>query len=108
MTNRTPLRYMATVLAGQAPPSDAVQDLSDGQPFIQGNAEFGERYPRAKYQCETATKVAEPGDLLISVRAPVGALNSADQRYGIGRGLAALRVRSGVDPRFFAYALRSK
>jgi type I restriction enzyme S subunit len=62
-------------------------------PFLQGNADFGAMYPEPKLFCSRAIRVCEPGDILISVRAPVGALNRADQRYIIGRGLAAIRIR---------------
>lgn len=94
-----PLKYLAKIIAGQSPASEDVSDLGVGRPFLQGNAEFGSRSPSARYECEVAPKRAEPGDLLLSVRAPVGALNLADQAYGIGRGLAAIRS-AGAPGRF--------
>lgn len=86
-----PLKYVSEVVAGQSPLSTDVSDLEQGQPFLQGNAEFGTVSPLARYECDSAPKVASKDDLLISVRAPVGALNIADKRYGIGRGLCAIR-----------------
>ncbi|WP_458779864.1 restriction endonuclease subunit S [Arthrobacter sp. D3-16] len=85
------LKYSATVIAGQSPDSADVHELTDGMPFVQGNAEFGARNPSARFQCSSSPKIALSGDILVSVRAPVGALNVADQTYGIGRGLAAVR-----------------
>lgn len=87
----TRLKYSARVIAGQSPESADVSELGADTPFLQGNAEFGPRYPTAKSQCSAPPKSAAIGDVLVSVRAPVGALNIADQSYGIGRGLAAVR-----------------
>ncbi|MCS6710692.1 restriction endonuclease subunit S [Brachybacterium sp. EF45031] len=87
-----PLKRLATVIAGQSPASDDVSELGEGLPFIQGNAEFGARTPTPKWQCDVAPKVALPGDVLVSVRAPVGATNMATMPLGIGRGVAAIRA----------------
>lgn len=89
-----PLKRIANIIAGQSPASDDVDPYDGGQPFLQGNAEFGALAPKPRWQCSVASKVARPGDVLLSVRAPVGAVNVADQRYGIGRGLCAVRPNS--------------
>ena len=94
------LKYAAEILAGQSPPSERVEPLGSDLPFLQGNAEFGQRSPTARFQCRTAPKRCRPGDILISVRAPVGAMNWADRAYGIGRGLMAVRPLPGTDVRF--------
>ncbi|MTE14163.1 restriction endonuclease subunit S [Nocardia aurantiaca] len=94
-----PLKYVASINAGQSPPSADVRDLGSGQPFLQGNAEFGHEVPAPRFECDSAPKVAHQGDVLLSVRAPVGALNLADRLYGIGRGLNAIRA-AGCDRRF--------
>lgn len=86
------LKFLADVVAGQSPPSEDVADLVGGTPFLQGNAEFGKRFPDPKWQVVNPPKRAKEGDILISVRAPVGALNIADRSFGIGRGLAAVRA----------------
>src|SRR5690625_2446631 len=86
------LKFLADVVAGQSPPSEDVTDLDGGIPFLQGNTEFGDRHPTPKLQVENPPKRANEGDILVSVRAPVGALNIADQPFGIGRGLAAVRA----------------
>jgi type I restriction enzyme S subunit len=86
------LKDVARVDAGQSPPSNEVRDLAEGLPFLQGNAEFGHRFPEPRYECSSTPKRVRAGDVLLSVRAPVGAINIADQAYGIGRGLASIRA----------------
>ena len=88
------LKYIADLNMGQSPPSEEYNSNQLGTPFLQGNAEFGRYHPTPKIYCPTARKHASPGDILLSVRAPVGALNVADQEYGIGRGLCAIRPRT--------------
>ena len=77
---------------GQSPDSSSYNEIGDGLPFFQGNADFGELHPKVRIWCNAPTKIAHPGDILISVRAPIGALNIADRDCCIGRGLAALTV----------------
>lgn len=96
---------VASVVMGQAPPGDTVTDEERGFPFLQGNAEFGEIYPTATQRCTQPLRFAQPDDTLVSVRAPVGALNKADRLYAIGRGLAAISFRS-LDPSYGYHALR--
>lgn len=62
-----------------------------GLPFLQGNAEFGTKHPTPKSYCSKPLRTAEAGDILVSVRAPVGALNIAAEKCCIGRGLAAVQ-----------------
>lgn len=102
-----PLKYVAAIKAGQSPPSAEVHDLNGGLPFLQGNAEFGDTHPQPRYECATPPKVAYPGDILLSVRAPVGALNIADQSYGIGRGLCAITATQ-CDPRYLWWWLHTQ
>ena len=97
------LKFVSHTVAGQSPPSAAVADGTDGLPFLQGNAEFGSMNPTPHQVCDSAPKRAEPGDILLSVRAPVGAMNMADRAYGIGRGLCAIRPRAGLDRLFSFY-----
>ena len=96
------LKYVADLNMGQSPPSEEYNSDQIGTPFLQGNAEFGMHHPTPKIYCPTAKKHASPGDILVSVRAPVGALNIADQEYGIGRGLCAIRPRMNQLERHYA------
>ncbi len=85
------LKYVADVEMGQSPSSEDYSYDNQGIPFLQGNADFTELYPQAIVWCDTANKTAAIGDILLSVRAPIGAVNIADQVYGIGRGLCAIQ-----------------
>jgi len=69
------LKFAAHIEAGQSPSSESVTAGADGLPFLQGNAEFGPCHPEPHLVCNEAPKRAKVGDLLLSVRAPVGALN---------------------------------
>ena len=101
----TSLGRVAHVEMGQSPPSEYVSEREGlGLPFLQGNAEFTDVHPKPGLWCRKPAKSALSGDALISVRAPVGAINRADQDYCIGRGLAAIRF-SSVDPDFGYQAL---
>ncbi|MFE6663371.1 restriction endonuclease subunit S [Streptomyces sp. NPDC057697] len=84
------LSEASTVVMGSSPPGDTYNSLGHGLPFLQGSAEFGEHRPAPVKWCSAPLKVAEPGDLLVSVRAPVGDTNFAVERTAIGRGLAAV------------------
>ena len=80
---------------GQSPPGTSYNDNGLGLPFFQGSANFGFRFPEYSRYCTKPTKEAKADDTLVSVRAPVGALNMAWERCCIGRGVAALRHKSG-------------
>lgn len=83
------------VFMGQSPPGSTYNTIGDGLPFFQGRADFGFRYPSLRVFCTAPTRIAEPGDTLVSVRAPVGDVNMALTRCAIGRGVAAVRHHSG-------------
>ena len=84
---------------GQSPPSTDCNEQGDGLPFYQGNAEFGPKYPSPQKWCNRPKKIADEGDILISVRAPVGEINIAHHKCCIGRGIAAVKARN-VDDEF--------
>lgn len=94
---------------GQSPDSSSYNEIGDGLPFFQGNADFGELHPKMRIWCNAPTKIAHPGDILISVRAPIGALNIADRECCIGRGLAALTVNEALcNSGYLWYAITNK
>ncbi|KPQ18994.1 MAG: type I site-specific restriction-modification system HsdS family specificity subunit [Algoriphagus marincola HL-49] len=80
---------------GQSPPSSTYNEEGNGLPFFQGKAEFTNLHPKVVKWCTDPKKIAEKGDILISVRAPVGSTNIADQKCAIGRGLAAITFPFG-------------
>jgi len=88
---------------GQSPPGDTYNSNGTGIPFFQGKSEFGKVSPVAVKWCTKPTKVANAGDILISVRAPVGPTNLADQSCCIGRGLAAIRPNPKLADRDFVW-----
>lgn len=101
-----PLGVYVGVIMGQSPPSSAYNRVGEGLPFYQGKAQFGRLYPTPTDWCTEPTKVGEPGDVLISVRAPVGPTNMLTERSCIGRGLTALRGLGG-DQMHLLYTLRA-
>ena len=98
-----PLKTLASIVAGQSPSNDDVVD-EGSLPFLQGKAEFGSQHPYPVHYCDRPKKVANEGSILMSVRAPVGEINVADQAYGIGRGLCAIESKT-IDSIFLRYAL---
>lgn len=85
------LGYTAEIIMGQSPPSKTYNTKGIGLPFYQGKADFSEVHPVPKIWCSQPIKIAEKGDILISVRAPVGPVNIANEKCAIGRGLASIR-----------------
>ena len=103
------LKNVCAINMGQSPDSNSYNDDGDGVPFFQGNADFGERYPITRKWCTAPTKMAAPNDILISVRAPIGAMNYAKESCCIGRGLAALTPdKSKVSSEFIFWLMKCK
>ena len=84
------LEDISTITMGQSPDSNFINNEEIGIAFLQGNAEFTNKYPIEKYWCTKPQKTANPTDILLSVRAPVGAINIANKEFCIGRGLSAI------------------
>ena len=103
------LKDVCNINMGQSPDSDSYNDNEDGIPFFQGNADFGEKYPTTRKWCNAPTKIAHAEDILISVRAPIGALNYAKEECCIGRGLAAITPNQDkVSSGFIYWLLKGK
>ena len=96
---------VASVILGQSPPSSAYNEAGDGLPFFQGKVDFGLIHPTPRVWCNAGRKFATAGDILISVRAPVGDVNVARDHCAIGRGVAAIRPGPLSDPWFLYFAL---
>ena len=90
---KVPLSELADVIMGQSPPGDTYNSRGVGLPFYQGVVDFGPRYPARRIYCSEPTRVANAGDILFSVRAPIGRVNVAVERCAIGRGLAIIRTK---------------
>ena len=107
--NYVMLKDVCAIHMGQSPDSNSYNGNGDGIPFFQGNADFGERYPITKKWCSAPTKMASPEDILISVRAPIGAINYAKENCCIGRGLAAITPdKTKVSSEFIFWLLKGK
>jgi type I restriction enzyme S subunit len=99
-----PLASIAKIVAGQSPESSTYNSTGEGLPFFQGKADFQDMHPTVRmWSTSEKRKEVEPGDILISVRAPVGAVNICNQKSIIGRGLAAIRPSSELDGKFLYY-----
>lgn len=97
---------VCAVIAGQSPSSSAYNERGEGLPFFQGKKEFTERFLGAQtVWTNEVTKRAEPGDIVMSVRAPVGPINEVTRTICIGRGLAAIRASTRISKDFLWYSL---
>lgn len=98
------LSDIATITMGQSPSGSSYNEDSVGEVFYQGRAEFGFRFPTRRLFTTEPKRMAEPGDVLLSVRAPVGDLNVAYEKCCIGRGLGAIHSKTG-DSSFMLYTM---
>jgi len=100
------LDEIADVVMGQSPPGSSYNENGEGRPFFQGKTEFGEVHPTVRKYTTAGTKFAKAGDILMSVRAPVGPTNIADIDCVIGRGLAAIRAKTVVSQNYLRWSLK--
>lgn len=101
------LSEIADIIMGQSPKSIFYNQEKKGLPFFQGKTEFGEYYPKVAQYTSKVLKKASEGDILFTVRAPVGELNVADKDCCIGRGLAAIRAKNNKEQKFLFYLLKT-
>ena len=108
--NTVSLCDVAHITMGSSPDSEYYNENGEGLPFYQGKTEFGDMYIKpAVIFCTEPVREADVNDILMSVRAPVGAVNIAQEHCCIGRGLAAIRAKSEkMTPLFLYYALKIK
>lgn len=100
------LSSVAQVIPGTSPSGRDINDRGDGLPFYQGAKEFGTRHPRPERFTTAPVKTARVGDILLSVRAPVGRVNIADHDCAIGRGVMAIRAKDPADGPYLAAFLQ--
>ena len=89
------LSDIAIITMGQSPNGKSYNEQGEGEVFYQGRAEFGSRFPTRRLYTTEPKRMAETGDVLLSVRAPVGDMNIAYEKCCIGRGLAAVHSKTG-------------
>lgn len=89
------LKEIANITMGQSPKGSSYNNQKAGMPFLQGNKTFGRLYPTIDTWTTEPTKIGKSNSILMSVRAPVGALNIAEQDVCIGRGLCSITMKNG-------------
>lgn len=92
---RCKIGEIAEVTMGQSPKSEYYNNKCIGTPFLQGNRTFGRKYPTFDTYTTVVTKSAKAGDIIMSVRAPVGDLNITPVDICLGRGVCSLRMKNG-------------
>lgn len=95
------LHQIANITMGQSPEGSSYNEAGKGIVFFQGSTDFGMRFPNIRQYTTEPSRLAKAGDILLSVRAPVGTMNIADIDCCIGRGLAALNSKDGFDAYLF-------
>lgn len=103
---RVPLADVATIVMGQSPPGSTYNEDGIGLPFFQGVRDFNYRHPTPRVYCSEPSRIAQPGDILLSVRAPIGRVNIADRECATGRGVAIIKPHAESDARYLEFALR--
>lgn len=99
------LEDIADVTMGQSPKSEFYNSDGEGMPFLQGNRTFGTMYPTFDTYTTKVTKMAKAGDVIMSVRAPVGDLNFTPVDMCLGRGVCGIRMKNG-NQKFLFYLLK--
>ena len=104
---KKPLSSIADVIMGQSPKSEFYNQIGEGLPFHQGVGSYGNRFVKDETYSTSFTRIAEAGSILFSVRAPVGRLNITKNKIVIGRGIAALNHKNGLQS-FLFYMLKER
>ncbi|HEC66854.1 MAG TPA: hypothetical protein ENI23_16385 [bacterium] len=94
------------IIMGQSPKSKYYNKSGEGLPFFQGKKEFSKLYPKIETWSTKASKIAGKGDVLLSIRAPIGSVNIAPSKCGIGRGLAAIKPNEKTRSKLIFYLLQ--
>ncbi|MBC7085707.1 MAG: restriction endonuclease subunit S [Methanomethylovorans sp.] len=108
MAGEVRLAEVAEIIMGQSPPGETYNEIGEGLPFFQGVADFNYRFPTPRVYCTAPSRIAQPSDILLSVRAPIGRVNIADRECAIGRGLCIIRACDPANARYLEFALRAK
>jgi type I restriction enzyme S subunit len=102
------LKDIANITMGQSPPGESYNEAEEGMIFYQGCTDFGNRFPTVRKFTTEPTRFAKEGDILLSVRAPVGTLNISKEDCCIGRGLAALNSKDNCIAYLFGVMVNLK
>jgi type I restriction enzyme S subunit len=102
------LKDIANITMGQSPPGESYNEEGNGMIFYQGCTDFGNRFPTIRKYTTSPTRFAKQGDILLSVRAPVGTMNIAKEECCIGRGLASLNSKDNCISYLFGVMVNLK
>lgn len=104
------LQTVSTIVAGQSPKGESLNEASEGMEFHQGKTDFSDRIIGVSKKFTTEPmKIAAANSVLMSVRAPVGDVNLTDRQLCIGRGLFSVLPQENIDLEFlFAYLQTTK
>ena len=100
------LNEIADIIMGTSPSGTSYNVTGEGEVFYQGRAEFGFRFPHRNMYTTEPKRFAELDSVLLSVRAPVGDINVAEERCCIGRGLASVKSSKGNNS-YILYLMKS-
>ncbi len=102
------LSDIANVNMGQSPSSSTYNTTQEGLPFFQGRKDFGYKFPNVTVWCNEPKKIAQKGDILLSVRAPIGDVNTSKEKCCIGRGLSTICMKNDNDEFLYYLLLASR
>ena len=100
------LSEIANINMGQSPSGSSYNNDKKGMPFLQGNKTFGIMYPTIDTWTTEPKKIGKKDSILMSVRAPVGDLNVANEDICIGRGLCSIEMKNGNN-QYLYYVLKN-
>lgn len=100
MRNLSRLDHVCEIIMGQAPSGEAYNSDGKGWPLIAGAGDFGDIYPAAKKFTSVASKLSQPGDIILGIRASIGEKVLSDSVYCLGRGVAGLRAKPALESRY--------
>ncbi len=103
--HKTTLSHIANITMGASPKSEEYNDNELGLPLIQGNADIKNKISAPRIYTTEITKECKPGDILMSVRAPVGAIAKSIHQACIGRGICAISAKKNIHQIFLYYWL---
>lgn len=102
------LSDISNITMGQSPPGESYNEEGNGMIFYQGCTDFGNRFPTIRKYTTSPTRFAKQGDILLSVRAPVGTLNVSKEDCCIGRGLACMNSKNDAITYLFGVMVNLK
>lgn len=94
------LGEVAEIKMGQSPDSKSYNDTHEGIPLIQGNADIVNRISQPRNWTTEITKTCNIGDLILTVRAPVGSIAKSNHYACIGRGVASIKNNSNSNQEY--------